>query len=131
MLLVALIVAVSSCRGPEGPMGPPGAQGPQGNTGAAGLPGPPGPGTRLVVTGIAGTSGEVRIALPAAAGTSMNNPPAMSCYLTTGGSTAWITVASTSSTTWPYCGLNFTGGVFQAVMLNMAAGWTAAFVIVY
>jgi hypothetical protein len=133
LLLVAVGLAVA-CKGPEGPAGPQGVQGPQGangTNGANGLPGPAGPGTRLVLTGTISSSGGVSVALPAAAGTSMTNPPAMACYLTSSSSTVWLSIAGSPSTTVPYCGLVFSGGVFNAVMNAAPVGWLAAFVIVY
>lgn len=153
--MTALAVAsamIAGCKGaagptgPSGPAGPQGAQGPagpqgatgatgatgaQGAQGAAGLPGPAGPGTRMVFTATVSGTGGAMATLPAAAGTIFNNPPAMVCYVTSAGTGVWLAVASTSSSTYPFCGLVFSGGVFNAVMSGATPGGTAAFVVVF
>jgi hypothetical protein len=55
----------------------------------------------------------------------------MACYTTSGTSTVWLAVNDGWSTTSTYCALVFSGGVWNAVMNNGIAGWTAAFVVVY
>jgi hypothetical protein len=76
-------------------------------------------------------SGGCSIALPVAAGTSKSSPPALACYLTTAGSTVLLAVASSPSTTDPFCGLVLGGGVFNAVMAGALGGDIAVFVVVY
>lgn len=117
--------------GPTGATGPAGAQGLPGPAGAQGLPGPAGAGTRIVVTGLIGAGGTVAVALPAAVGTNYLTPPSMACYVATFPSTVWLAVASSASSTYPYCGLGFGNGVWSALMLGATPGSTAAFVIVY
>ena len=131
-LVVALSI-LSGCKGADGVTGPQGPAGPQGATGPQGLPGPAGAaGTnKLTLTGLVGTSGSAVVFLPAAAGTDLNRPPAMSCYLSSTTSTVWLSISGSSSSTNPYCGLVFSGGTFTAVMNSAPPGWIAAFVVVY
>jgi hypothetical protein len=105
--------------------------GPQGATGPQGLPGPAGPGTRVVVTATIGSSGGVSVPLSASVGTNINLPPSMACYTGQPGGTVWLSVASTASSTYPFCGLVFGSGVFNATMSGATPGNIAAFVIVY
>lgn len=121
-MLLAVLLCFVACTGKDGPMGPAGPQG---------LPGPAGPGTRTVITGTIGSTGGVSIPLPAAVGTSINSPPSMACYTGTPGSNVWLAVASTPSSSYPFCGLVFGGGVFNAAMSGATPGDIAAFVIVY
>src|SRR5262245_27212042 len=99
-MLLAAMITLAGCKGdagpagPTGPAGPAGPRGPQGPAGAAGLPGPPGPGTRIVLTGTASATGGVSVALPAAAGTALANPPSMACYFRSATGTVWLAVAS-------------------------------------
>jgi hypothetical protein len=122
-VLVALVLstfAVVSCKGDAGPMGP------------AGPAGPGGPGTKLLLTATVDGTGRANAVLPASAGTDPAKPPAMTCYVASSASAgAWVAVASAPSSTYPYCGLVFTGGTFTASMLQAPTGYTAAFVIVY
>ena len=148
MLSVASCKGADGAIGPQGPLGPAGPQGipgipgtqgptgPQGPPGVQGLPGPAGPqgaagpGTRIVLTALVNASGSAAVALPAAAGTDINRPPAMSCYMGSVTSSVWLSVAGSPSTTVAYCGLTFTG-TFTAVLNAAPPGWVAAFVIVY
>lgn len=116
-----LCVFLLACGGKDGAAGPTGPQGPAG---------PAGPGTRLVFV-VPVTNGGAVANLPAAAGTNPNSPPSLSCFVTSAGSTTLLAVASTPSSTYPYCGLTFSGGVFHAVMVDSVTGDTAYFVVVY
>ena len=131
-LLVALAVAVSlaACKGADGAMGPAGPQGPPGTNG---LPGPAGPGTRIVITGVAGSSGTVTVTLPTAVGTNPLSPPAMACYLVSDPALGvWIAVNDGYwNVNTPWCAVSILSGVWRASMHNVPLGWTAAFVIVY
>jgi hypothetical protein len=122
-LLIALSLAITACAGKDGPAGLTGPAGPQGTAG---------PGTHLMFTAPIGASGGATVALPAAAGT-LSNPPALTCYVTSPGSTALLLVASSASNTYPYCGLvqSSSGGGLVAVMSGATQGSTALFVIVY
>jgi hypothetical protein len=85
-----------------------------------------------MVTGVAGASGGVAIPLPAAVGTNPSSPPALSCYTTDNPSSGvWVAVADGWSATSTFCGLVFSGGVWNAVMVNMDVGWTAGFIVIY
>jgi hypothetical protein len=119
-LLIALSLAITACAGKDGPAG---LTGPQGI---------PGPGTHLMLTAPIGASGGASVALPPAAGT-LSNPPALTCYVTSPGSTALLLVASTESSYYPYCGLvqSSSGSGLAAVMSGATQGSTALFVIVY
>ncbi|MBA3836545.1 MAG: hypothetical protein C0499_02660 [Zymomonas sp.] len=144
--LVGYLLALMACKGADGAVGPQGpkgdqgpqgaqgSQGPQGPAGAQGLPGPAGArgaGTRIVLTAMVGATGSAVVVLPAAAGTDINLPPAMSCYVGAVTSPVWLAVAGSASASDTYCGLVFSGGVFSAVMNAAPVGWIAAFVIVY
>ena len=111
LIIAALLVTTTACAGPEGPTGPTGAQGPAG------------PGAQILLTATIPSNGGVSLTLPAAAGTDMNNPPAMSCYITADpGSTVWLTLTSTLTTAnATTCGLVFSGGVFAPTMHQCAA----------
>lgn len=140
LAVLALLIAVG-CKGPEGPVGPAGpsgqqgAQGPAGPPGAQGLPGPAGAaGTRVVVTAIANSSGNAVAALPAGVGSDPTKPPTMSCYETdTPATGTWLSVAGTPGATGSFCAavFNTTTRVWNATMLQMPSGWTAAFVVVF
>jgi hypothetical protein len=149
IIFAALLVAACAGKdgaagptGPQGPQGPGGAQGAQGAQGPQGLPGPAGAnGTngangvanKIVLTGIAGSSGIVTLALPAAVGSVASQPPAMACYMALTPSTGpWLAVSDgfwTVNTAW--CSLGFANGVWNASMYNVPVGWAAAFVVVY
>jgi hypothetical protein len=118
-LAVAVAVLAFGCKGAEGPVGPTGAKG------------DPGPGTRLVLSAIINASGSASVPLPAAAGTALENPPALSCYTHSGTTSSWLAVSDGYSLVSPYCGLNLSGAAFTAVMVNGSPGWTALFVVVY
>jgi len=116
--------------GPQGLVGP---EGPQGPVGAQGLPGPVGPGiNRLVLTGQLDANGEIALALPPAVGTNPSSPPLVACYTTdTLSSGVWLAVNDGWSATTAYCGLVFENGVWNAVLVQGAPGWYAAFVVAY
>src|SRR5678810_1510286 len=84
---IAAVLAITACKGAEGPTGPQGPAGPTGSTGPQGpqgLPGPAGPpGTTKVVLMATpnATSGVATVSLPSAAGTDVNKPPSVSCYI--------------------------------------------------
>ena len=129
MLAAVLLLTSIACAGKEGPTGP---QGPPGPPGVQGLPGPAGVGTRIVFTAPVSSSGSASVTLPAAAGTDINRPPALACYMGSSTSAVWLSVAGSSSSTVAYCGLVFnSGGTFSAVLNAAPAGWIAAFVVVY
>lgn len=152
-MLFVLALFVVACKGDAGPTGPAGPKGdtgaqgiigntgpqePQGPPGIQGLPGPTGPagggsGTRINLTGVADANGRVTIALPAAAGTNVNSPPAMACYvmIISISTSTWWTVADGFSSTSEFCYLSFGGGVWSAIMTLMTPGDRAAFVVVY
>lgn len=139
-VLAGCLVALMACKGadgavgPQGPKGDQGPQGTQGPPGAQGLPGPAGArgaGTRIVLTAMVGATGSAVVVLPAAAGTDINLPPAMSCYIGSTTSTVWLAIAGSASSSETYCGLVFSGGVFNAVVNAAPVGWVAAFVVVY
>lgn len=92
--------------------------------------GPAGPGTRATYTAIVESDGAAVVALPASAGTSLSDPPSLTCYMAPAGGTAWLAVAGSASTNDPYCGLVFVNGTFSAVLNAATPGWTAAFVVV-
>ena len=119
---LCLAVSLAACKGDAGPTGP---RGPQGPVGAEGLPGPVGVGTRLVLTAIVSKSGQASDTLPTAAGNSFANPPAISCYVSTGPgpSAVWVT--------WSSCYLQVQGKHYFAYLHGATPGNTAAFVIVY
>ncbi|HUT57404.1 MAG TPA: hypothetical protein VNA25_05975 [Phycisphaerae bacterium] len=124
-----VVMAMVACSGPMGPEGPMGPQGPQG---VQGLPGPAGPGTRVVLTAMVNSAGDAAASLPVAAGTNIDSPPAMVCYVGSLTSYVWIPVASTlTASRAPSCGLVLSGGRWNAVMVYGPAGWVAAFVIIY
>lgn len=113
---VAALLLVA-CKGAEGPMGP---------------AGPSGPGTKVLLTAPVLGDGRASVALPAAAGADPTKPPGMTCYVASSpASGTWVAVASAPSSTYPFCGLTFSGGRFTAAMFQAPAGYTAAFVVVY
>jgi hypothetical protein len=87
----------------------------------------------LVVAAVSTSSGIAAAApLPAAAGTDPSKPPLVACYESTDPTTGnWLAVNDGYSLTAPYCGLVFSGGVWNAVMSQMRLGWSAAFVVMY
>jgi hypothetical protein len=123
ILATTVALSLAACAGKDGPAG---------LTGPTGPVGPSGPGTRLVLTAPIGSNGGAVVTLPAAAGT-LANPPALGCYYTQPGSTVLVAVASTASTTYPFCGLVQGTGttILNAVMSGSASGYTAVFVVVY
>ena len=128
--VMAMMLSALGCKGAEGPMGPAGPVGPQGTQGLPGPAGPPGT-TRLVLTALAGASGDVTVILPAAVGNNPAAPPAVACYMrspTT--TTTWLAVNDGFSTTSAWCAVSFSG-TWSVSMLDMIPGWTAAFVVVY
>ncbi len=139
-----VMIACTGAEGPVGPQGPAGPAGPQGPTGpigaqgpagVQGLPGPAGPqganATRFLATVLIGANGGAAVALPFAAGTNINQPPALACYVGQVGGTVWLSVAGSSSTTVPFCGLVFSSGGWSAAMSGATPGWIAAFVVLY
>ena len=116
---VLAIVAVVGCKGAEGPMGP------------AGPAGPSGPGTKLLLTAPVLSDGRASVALPAAAGSDRTKPPGLTCYVGDPSAGSWVAIASTPSSTYPYCGLAFSADHFVANVFYAPAGLTAAFVVVY
>jgi hypothetical protein len=143
---LAAVLAVIACKGAEGPVGPSGPQGPagpigpQGPQGPQGLPGPAGPaGTTKVVLMATpnATTSVATVSLPAAVGTDVNKPPTVSCYMAnptqfpgvwfavndgyTDGGTPWCLVAFSASAGW----------VASMQEMPTAAGWIAAFVVIY
>ena len=149
LYLPFLVIVLTACgaaakdgpmgpAGPQGPIGATGATGATGANGAAGLPGPAGSngqGTKLVFTALADANYQVAVPMPAAVGLNPNVPPLMACYMgTPATSSVWLAVAGTQTAGGTYCGLIFSyggNGVWTARMLNMPAGWTAAFVVIY
>ena len=130
-LVLSFALALGSCKGADGATGPAGPQGPQGPIGLPGLPGPAGVGTRVVLVGNLGANGGIALALPAAAGSNFNSPPAMACYMSSGTSGVWLAVNDGWSATTAFCGLVLGGGVWNATMSQGIPGWIAAFVVVY
>ena len=136
--LLALLL-VSACAGKDGavgPTGPAGSQGPQGPQGIQGLPGPAGAnGSANFYRAFAtvGANGSASVALPASAGSSAAlPPPLMSCYLSTStNSGAYVQIAGTSTTNYPYCGLTFSGGVWNAVTSQAPVGWVAVWIVTW
>ena len=140
---MAAVLAIVACKGADGAVGPAGPQGPAGPTGPQGpqgLPGPAGaPGTTKVVLMATpnATTAVATVSLPAAVGSDVNKPPSVSCYMAnptqfpgvwfavndgyTDGGTAWCLVAFSSSGGW----------VASMQEMPTAAGWIAAFVVIY
>jgi hypothetical protein len=129
-LLLFLSTLLLACEGKQGPVGPAGPTGPQGQPG---LPGPAGANgtTRVVLTSVIKADGSASVALPTAAGTDVNRPPAMSCYIGNSAFAVWLSVAGSPSEDDPYCGLVFDRGTFFAFMDGAPPGWIAAFVVIY
>lgn len=133
LALISLFLA-AACAGKDGatgPMGPAGPTGPTGPAGVQGLPGPAGALTFYRTTAVIGSNGAASVTFPAAVGTDINKPPLMSCYTGSTTSNVWLAVAGSPSTTVTYCGLVFSGGVWNAVMSAGSPGWLAAFVVSY
>ncbi len=120
-------------QGPAGPIGPQGPEGPEGEQGPMGLPGPAGSAgmTLVYITATMDQAGNATVSLPAAAGNTLNQPPAVVCYMRSPGSPGWLLVSDAWNTTSPYCAIGLTGGVWQASILRGLAGWQGAFVVAY
>lgn len=82
--------------------------------------------TRMVYTGTVNSTGEAVQHLPAAAGT-FGNPPTLTCYLSSGTSSAWLIVNGRS--TFATCHIVELGGVLSAVMIDAPPGFLYAFVV--
>lgn len=120
--LMCLILFSTLCAGCEGAAG---ATGPTGPTGPAGTPGP---GTRVVLSATVASNGTATVTLPAAAGT-MQNPPALTCYIGPQGATSYLVVGTDLSG--PTCGLVASGGSLAARVIGAVPGWAALFAVVY
>jgi len=135
MLLLCSLCACKGADGATGPAGPQGPQGPAGPQGVQGLPGPAGAGgtTRITATATIGSTGGASVVLPLAAGTDINRPPSLACYMGSTTSPVWLSVAGAppGSTTTAFCGLVFGNGGWSAVLTQGVPGWIAAFVVVY
>lgn len=110
IVMLVFLLAATACDGPQGPPGPEGVAGVSGPEGETGIPGPeggggipgpqgeagpPGPGTRLVLSDMLDAAGTGGVDLPGAAGT-IDDPPAVSCYVSLDGS-VWFVVGGSPS----------------------------------
>ena len=109
-------LAWGACEGPAGPMGP------------AGPAGPAGPGTRVVVTAVVNGLGEAVAQLPASMGTSLSDPPGLTCYLNQPGSTVQLLIGTDLDG--PLCGMAQQGAGLIAIIVDAPPGWNARFVAV-
>jgi hypothetical protein len=118
VLVGGLLFLLAACGGSEG------ATGPQG---------PAGPGTYKFYTAAITSSGSGGVQLPAAAGTSPDSPPVVTCYITNDVSSGtWLVVAEQPSTSgFPSCGVTFQNGTFAVAIINATPGWTGGFAVVY
>jgi hypothetical protein len=81
---------------------------------------------------VVSTNGSASVALPAAAGSNINQPPGLACYMRDPlGASAWLAVAGASDGVSAYCGLVLSGGQWGAVIVRAPVGWHAAFAVVY
>lgn len=114
VLLGAFLLA--GCEGPMGPAGPPGPEG------------EPGPGTRVVRSTTVNSEGTAAVNLPAAAGT-LQDPPALTCYLAETSSGPFLVVGTDLQG--PICGLGQGQSNLVALIIDAPPGWVARFVAVY
>ncbi len=112
-VFVFCVAAGAACEGPEGPMGP---------------AGPAGPGTRVAVTATVNSSGVAVAALPASVGTSLSDPPGLTCYVNQPGTNSQLLIGTDLDG--PACGLTVSGATLNAVMIDAPPGWNARFVAV-
>lgn len=133
--LVLGVLMLAACKGDMGPTGPQGPAGPQGATGATGATGPQGPagtGHFTAYFTTVSSTGVATATLPAAAGSDLSRPPAVTCYMREpAGSQVWLPVSYESGGTTPYCGIGLSGGQWFAIIVRGYAGWQAAFSVVY
>ena len=115
--LLVLALGLAGCEGPAGPVGP------------AGPAGQPGPGTRITLNAVVSASGVASADLPAEAG-SLQDPPALTCYLGEPGSTVFLVVGLDTYSEIS-CGLGQDAMGLYAGMVGAPPGWTARFVVVY
>jgi hypothetical protein len=103
--------------------------------------GEPGPGTRIVLDGVANSSGVAAVDLPPEAGT-LASPPVVACYISNDGS-SWIIIAFDSDTdTDVETGTDIAGFVgcfldpgaqnnISVVVEGVPTGWLFRVVVVY
>ena len=115
--VLALLLTVAACEGSVGPMGP------QGPVGASG------PGMRTVGTTLIALDGTARIQLPVGFGT-MDNPPAISCFIAQVQSGPWLVVATDLSTGLS-CGIGASGGSLVVVLVGGPPFWFFRVVAVF
>lgn len=85
-----------------------------------------------MVSTLIDADGNVSVALPAAVGSNPASPPALACYTTdVPANGVWLSVSDGWSATTAYCGIVFSGGVWNVVHLQGTPGWTAAWVVTY
>lgn len=123
MLAVLMIAGLTACEGPAGPMGP---EGPQG------LPGPGA--TQIVLSGTFSTSAGADVDLPAAAGSSVANLPAITVYHGADASGPFLTIAdgtSTVASSTTFYGVADVGDHLQVRIRNVVAGWSYWVVVTY
>lgn len=119
VLPLMFAAALAACEGAAGPMGPMGPAGPAG---------PAGPGSRVVVSAVVNGLGEAVAVLPASVGTTMADPPGLTCYVSQPGSSVQLLIGTDLNG--PTCGLVQASGALEAVMIEAPPGWTARFVAV-
>jgi ABC-type nitrate/sulfonate/bicarbonate transport system substrate-binding protein len=90
--------------------------------------GPAGPGTRVAVTATVNSSGVAVAALPASVGTSLSDPPGLTCYVNQPGTNSQLLIGTDLDG--PACGLTVSGATLNAVMIDAPPGWNARFVAV-
>lgn len=112
----------TGCTGSDGLVGPTGPPGPEGQAG---------PGTRLVIIATVGPNNTISRDLPVEAGSSINDPPLLACYIRPETSNTWVVVADGFGLSQPYCVLEFANGRFTATIRQAPAGWLVAFVVIY
>ena len=136
--LFPILLLIAACEGPVGPQGPAGPQGPrgeQGVPGSTGPQGPVGPGSRLVRSMRLDSQGGAVVSLPREAGSRVEDPPALTCYISDNLDGVWLPVSDgfSSTSNRSSCGLVFSGGsgTFSAVIVNSVPRWWVLFVVVY
>ena len=77
--------------------------------------------------------GGAAVALPREAGNRINDPPALTCYISRDLDGVWLPVSDGSSVGRSSCGLVFSAErrSFVAVVINSVPGWYVLFVVVY
>ncbi len=117
VVVLSLMLALAACEGSVGPTGP------QGPVGASG------PGLRTVGTTIIALDGTARIQLPASFGT-MDNPPAISCFIAREQGGPWLVVATDLSSGLS-CGIGASGGSLVVVLVSGPPFWFFRVVAVF